>query len=252
MLKRIWSVWKILPRWGQWALLPLISLLFICVGIVALQIFSQTRSNSPLAIGEWFDDRSNRPSLTTYRQACQGAPFVLPSDGFIGLLWNDPAGPYNVFNRHTGIDIFGDGADGEIPVYAVYDGYLTRLDEWVSSVIIRHDDPLQDGRTIWSYYTHMASVDGEESYIVNDFPRGTTEEFVEQGRLLGYQGRYAGNATFPVGLHVHLSLVLSDENGLFKNEAVLSNTLDPSPYFGMPLKIDTLPTRPIQCYADKK
>jgi hypothetical protein len=216
-------------------------------GYAGLQIYSQQQTNSSTVIRQWFSEPSSRPSLITRREQCPDAPFMLPSEGFIGLLWADPAGPYNVFNRHTGIDIFGDGQPGEVPVYAVYDGYLTRLDAWISSVIIRHDDPLVPGRQIWSYYTHLASEDGSISYIDEAFPPGTSERFVEQGTLLGYQGTYAGSAAFPVGLHVHLSLVTGESDGSFKNEADLDNTLDPSPYFGMQLNIADKPNRPIQC-----
>ena len=154
--------------------------------------------------------------------------------------------PYNGMRRHTGIDIFGDGDPGEVAVVAAYDGYLTREDGWLSTVAIRHDDPLQPGRTIWTYYTHMADVTGSESFIAPDFPPGTTDVFVEQGTLLGYQGTYSGSGP-PVGLHVHMSIVESDTDGTIKNEADLSNTLDPSPYFGLPLNIDGLPPRPIRC-----
>ena len=80
--------------------------------------------------------------------------------------------PYNILRRHTGLDIFGDGAPGTVPVYAAYDGYLTRLPDWKSTVIIRHDDPLQPGRTIWTYYTHMASQDGEILVCRRRFPTG--------------------------------------------------------------------------------
>lgn len=205
------------------------------------------RSNSGAPIGEWFRTRDGREALITDNsEPCLNAPFLLPSTGFIGLLWRDPIGPYNILRRHTGIDIFGNGQAGEVAVVAVYDGYLTRLDDWLSTVIIRHDDPLQPGRTIWTYYTHMANRDGTESFVDDAFPRGTSEQFVEQGTLLGYQGEYAGNAP-PVGLHVHLSIVLSEDDGSFKNEAILGNTLDPSPYFGLPLNIADLPDRPIEC-----
>lgn len=238
--------WKRLPRWGKLLLVFLLLMLPIG-GYLGLQFLSQTRSNSSPTIRRWFRDTSVRPALMTTRQACPGAPFVLPSDGFIGLLWRDPAGPYSVLRRHTGIDIFGDGQPGSVPIYAVYDGYLTRLDEWLSTVIIRHDDPLVPNRQIWSYYTHMAAADGSQSFVVEQFPPGTREQFVQQGTLLGYQGEYAGDVSYRVGLHVHLSLVLSEANGSFKNEAILDNTLDPSPYFGMPLSIDSLPYRPIQC-----
>jgi hypothetical protein len=206
-----------------------------------------SHSNDP--IRQWFTDPASRPGLTTRmnRAACPAAPFILPSDGLIGLLWNDPAAPYTVLATHTGIDVFGDGAPGAVPVYAAYGGWLTRLPDWRSTVIIRHDDPLQPGRTIWSYYTHMASRDGEQSYVAAAFPPGTTEQPVQQGDLLGYQGEFAGAGRAPIGLHVHFSIVLSDDAGSFRNEAVIGNTLDPSPYLGMRLNIADAPRRPITC-----
>ncbi len=212
-----------------------------------MRFIGNTRSNSLPPIESWFTDLSSRPALMTNREMCPGAPFALPSDGFIGLLWNDPASPYTVTATHAGIDIFGDGAPGTVAVYAAYDGYLTRLESWVSSVIIRHDDPLQPGRTIWTYYTHMAARDGNQSFVVDEFPPGTGNVFVRQGTLLGYQGEYAGVGRVPIGMHLHFSIVLSDENGAFTNQDFLSNTVDPSPYLGMQLNIAAMPERPIQC-----
>ncbi|NWF69853.1 MAG: M23 family metallopeptidase [Chloroflexi bacterium] len=214
--------------------------------------YAAARSDSNAYIARWFLDSGARASLHNARaQRCltplaQPAPFMLPSDGLIGLLWDDPAAPYTVFNPHTGIDIFGDGAPGTVPVYAAYGGYLTRLNDWLSSVIIRHDDPLQAGRTIWTYYTHMAARDGSHSFVAAAFPPGTANVWVDQGTLLGYQGEYAG-AGAPIGMHVHFSIVRSDENGAFTNEARLANTLDPSPYFAMPLTTLTARSRPIAC-----
>ncbi len=223
--------------------------LCIIIGYLGLTLYGWTRSNSIPPIRRWFDDASSRPTLMTVRntQACPDAPFILPSDGFIGLLWNDPVGPYTVLNRHSGIDIFGDGQPGEIPIYAAYDGELTRLADWRATVIIRHNDPLSPGRTIWTYYTHMASRDGLASYIIPDFPPDTHNVPVSQGTLLGYQGDYAGTNARPVGLHLHFSIVTSEDDGAFKNEARAANTLDPSPYLGMTVNIDALPDRPINC-----
>ena len=214
---------------------------------IGLFTYTQLRSNSNETIGQWFRQPASRPNLiTTNDTTCNDAPFLLPSSGFIGLLYGDTAAPYTLWRKHTGLDIFGDGKAGEVPVVAVYDGYLTRLDDWLSTVIMRHDDPLQPGRIIWTYYTHMASRDGTESYIDVAFPPGTSDAFVEQGMLLGYQGEYSG-AGAPVGLHVHLSIVESNADGSFKNEAILSNTLDPSPYFGLELTMGSFPDRPIRC-----
>lgn len=204
-------------------------------------------SDSNSYIREWILAPIMRPRLTTEGGiACEGAPFILPSEGFIGLLWADPARPYNPIRPHTGIDIFGDGEDGTVANYAVYDGYLTRNSNWKSAVIIRHDDPLQPGRSIWTYYTHMANESGSQSYIVDDFPPGTSNKFVEQGTLLGYQGTYSGTGP-PIAMHLHFSIVTSDSTGAYLNEAVFGNTLDPSPYFGMTLNISDVKDRPIRC-----
>jgi hypothetical protein len=95
----------------------------------------------------------------------------------------------------------------------------------------------------------MASTDGSESYIDAAFPPGTSERFVEQGTLLGYQGDYGGDG-YAVAMHLHFSIVLSDADGNFLNEALLENTLDPSPYLGLPLDIADQPQMPIRCGAE--
>jgi hypothetical protein len=48
-------------------------------------------------------------------------------------------------------------------------------------------------------------------------------------------GNYSGTPGNPTGVHLHLSIVKDDGKGLFKNELEISNTLDPSPYFGFNL-----------------
>jgi peptidoglycan LD-endopeptidase LytH len=205
-------------------------------------------SSSNTIIRRWFTEPTSRPALTNRRdQVCPDAPFILPSEGLIGLLYADPAGPYSIVRRHTGIDIFGDGAPGTVPIYAAYAGYLLRRANWISTVAIRHDDPLQAGRTIWTYYTHMADKTGATSFIVDDFPPDSQAVWVEQGTLLGYQGEYAGPSGW-IGMHLHFSIVQSDSGGGLLNELELGNTLDPAPYLGMPLGIDAATERPIACF----
>jgi peptidoglycan LD-endopeptidase LytH len=178
---------------------------------------------------------------------CGGAPFLFPTDGLVGFVWRDSFRPGQ---RHQGLDIFGPGDLGETPVVAVSDGYLTRLPEWHSAVILRiADDPLQPGRPIWSYYTHMADADGR-SFIAEDFPAGTRERFVRAGTRLGYQGNYSADPLNPVGMHLHFSIVLDDGQGRFRNELEISNTLDPTPYFGFELNADHLGDAVAVCRAD--
>lgn len=165
-------------------------------------------------------------------ERCGEAPFSFPTTGFVGFLWDDSFRPGH---RHQGIDIFGGEDPGGTPVYAAYSGYLTRLPDWKSTVIIRiPSDPLNPGRQIWTYYTHLADRDGS-SYIEPDFPPGTNETFVEEGTLLGYQGNFSGDPNNPTGVHLHFSIVQDDGAGKFLNELKIQNTLDPSPYLGLTL-----------------
>ena len=165
-------------------------------------------------------------------QRCGSAPFQLPTSGYIGYLWDDS---FRIGHRHQGIDIFGGASPGKVEVRAAYDGYLSRLPDWKSSLIVRiPQDPLQPGRQIWTYYTHLADPDGN-SLIVPEFPPGISEVYVRAGTLLGTQGNYSGTPGAPVGVHLHFSVVKDDGKGKFLNELDIENTYDPSPYFGLPL-----------------
>ena len=167
------------------------------------------------------------------RDRCPGAPFILPADGAIGLFYNDPNGPYSAAAPHQGIDIFSNAERGVTPVYAAYDGYVTREPEWRSTIIQRvPDDPVQPGRQIWLYYTHMADEQGND-FIEDAFPPGTREVWVAQGTLLGYTGDYNGGALRDVWVHLHFSIVQDDGRGHYTNELEFHNTLDPSPYLGL-------------------
>lgn len=205
-------------------------------------------SNS--ALDRWFSDSASRAELfSSFDAPCPGYPFLVPSSGLVGgLPYNATYGPYNIFNPHSGIDIFGEGALGTVPIRAAYDGFLTREADWISAVIIRHDDPLNPGQTIWTYYTHMANLSGTESYILPEFPRGTYDAPVRQGDLIGYQGIYNGgmNAS-TVAMHLHFSVVRSNDDGSYRNETNFENTLDPTPYLGLLLNNPDSSDFPLRC-----
>jgi len=215
------------------------------VGFYLYRMMKPTSGRSARVV-EWIRHPADHPSWAVRGAArcAPDAPFVMPTDGLIGYLWDDS---FQIGHRHTGLDVFGGTDAGRTPVAAVYPGYLTRLPTWKSAVIVRvPSDPLQPARQIWLYYTHMADPNGN-SFISSEFPQGTTEKYVEAGTLLGYQGNYTGDAANPSGIHLHFSIVLSDGNGKFKNELEINNTLDPSPYFGLPLNGKTAPDEVVVC-----
>ena len=212
----------------------LIPILVVALVTAGLYLFWTYRPGGLRAaqVFAWIRDPASRPDLVIRAGArCGNAPFIFPTTGVVGFLWDDS---FRLGHRHQGIDIFA-GTDIDVtPVVAAYPGYLTRLPDWKSSVIVRvPGDPLQPGRQIWVYYTHMADPKGN-SFISSDFPPGTYEKRIDAGTLLGYQGDYSGDPNNPVGVHLHVSIV-KDNNGNFMNELDINNTYDPSPYFGLAL-----------------
>lgn len=209
-----------------------ILVMVITAGITAYYMY---RPNAPRVskFRQWMRDPASHPDWKLAASSqCGTAPFLFPTDGLAGFLWGDSFG---LRHTHQGIDIFAGTDVGVTPVVAAYLGYLTRLPEWKSAVIVRvPDDPLQPGRQIWLYYTHMADQFGN-SYIADEFPAGTSEKLIDAGTFLGYQGNYSGDPNNPVGVHLHFSIVEDDGTGKFKNELEIRNTLDPSPYLGLPL-----------------
>jgi len=197
----------------------------------------------------WADPAAHAAWAVRAGERCGEAPFVMPTDGLIGFVWGDSFRPGH---SHQGLDIFGPTGPnglGQTPVVAAYDGYLTRLPEWRSAVIQRvPSDPLQPGRTIWLYYTHMADADGT-SYIQKEFPPGVQDVFVPAGTLLGYQGNFSADPNNPVGMHLHFSIVLDDGTGKFRNELEIANTLDPSPYLGLEVNAARVGGLPPVCQA---
>ncbi len=207
--------------------------------------FTRPASARDARVTEWIRSPKTHPEWKIPAGTrCSAAPFIFPTTGYIGYLWADSFYPGH---NHTGIDIFGGEAPGRVPVIAAASGYLARLPDWKSTVIIRiPSDPLQPGRQIWTYYTHLADPEGN-SLVAAQFPPGTSEVFVAAGTPLGMQGNFSGTPGKPVGVHLHFSILLSDSQGSFTNESLLANTLDPSPYLGLPLNARTAKDQVVTC-----
>ena len=227
-------------KWLVWAFVITVG---ITVGIYILyKVFFSSTDRTRKVIEFIRNPETHENLVLPALSRCGDAPFVLPTRGMIGFIWGDSFRPGH---RHQGLDIFSGTDVGQTPVFAAYDGYLSRSADWKSTVIIRiPSDPLKPDRQIWTYYTHMADPEGR-SLIAPDFPAGTSEAFVSAGTLLGYQGNYSGTEGNPTGIHLHFSIIKDNGEGQYLNELEISNTLDPSPYFGMALNArhnkDTIP-----------
>jgi len=213
----------------------LFSIILVAITTAGITAYYTYRPNAARVdkFRQWMKNPTSHPDWKLVAGSqCGSALFLFPSDGIAGFLYGDFMGK---LHKHQGIDIFAGTDSGITHVVAAYPGYLTRLPDWKSSVIVRvPSDPLNPGTQIWLYYTHMADNEGN-SFISSEFPAGTSEKFIEAGTLLGYQGNYSGDPGNPVGVHLHFSIVEDDGNGKFKNELEIENTIDPSPYLGLPL-----------------
>jgi murein DD-endopeptidase MepM/ murein hydrolase activator NlpD len=218
-----------------WLGIAVIFVVLLVVGYILLRQYTRVGIHFMRLQQFWDDPEKYAHWGLSAGDRCGNAPFLIPTDGFVAFFWGDH---YRSGAKHQGVDIFspeGPQGIGLTPVVAVYDGYLTRLPNWRSAVILRiPKDPLQSDRQIWIYYAHMADADGK-SFIVSDFPPGSSEVLIEAGTLIGYQGNYSGDPVNPTSVHLHFSIVLDDGKGQFRNELEFRNSLDPSPYLGVEL-----------------
>jgi murein DD-endopeptidase MepM/ murein hydrolase activator NlpD len=212
-------------------------------GIRLVQVLSNP-DNALLIDWETRGQATRRSLIADQPQPCAGAPFIVPTAGFSGLLYAYPRGPYSKADPHQGIDIFSSNRiiPGIEPVYAASDGFITRESDWVSSLIQRvPSDRFRPQRQLWLYYTHMADRDGND-YIIDEIPPGTSELFVSQGSLIGYIGNYNGGSPRPIWTHLHFSIVKDDGFGNYLNELDFNNTVYPTPYLGLPVDFQCLET----------
>ena len=221
-----------------WILAFFLFLLLLGAGLL-FRYWRPAATTQLLRLRAWFADPAAHADWAVHGgERCRDALMLIPTDGYIGFGWDDSFRPGH---RHSGLDIFSPhGAVNVTPVVAAYDGYLTRETDWKSTVILRHPDfpavptlGIAAGEQIWSYYTHMASRDGRQSFVAATFPPGTREIFVKAGTLLGYQGNWSGSRWQFTGLHLHFSVVKSNQVGSYMNETVIENTYDPIAFLGL-------------------
>ncbi len=177
----------------------LAGVLVVAAAAAAFYYFFLYGGSSPrsMRVMQWIRNPESHPDWAiTAGDRCGDAPFMLPTNGFIGYLWNDSFRPGH---HHTGLDIFGGTDVGITPVVAAYDGYLTRLGDWKSTVDHPHSRRIPQARPPdWTYYTHMGGF-GRQHRDRLGLPGRTVEKFVKAGTLLAGQGNYSGTSVNPDG-----------------------------------------------------
>lgn len=150
-----------------------------------------------------FEPKDFDNKIYPQNRACPGAPWQLPTDANMGMLW---------YNRQ--LLMMGAGHAGHIPVYAVADGMLYQFPYWKASVAIQHDDPFTPGKKLWSFYGGLApAYDAENAYIVDHF-LGLKGVPVKAGDLIGYQGQWFG-PTKQTWVHTRFALLPAEDDGQF-------------------------------------
>jgi hypothetical protein len=168
---------------------------------------------------------------------CPGAHWRLPTQGDIGVKWKDGY-----------LDFLGWGNEGEVPVYAVADGLLSRRTDWIDTLVIKHEDPKNSGEGLWSYYSHMVTSNGKTSYIHPDFPPGSVDIPVHSGQLIGYQSRWGGRPLQATWLHLHFALLKNSELPVSFEEINPERLINPAVYFGINLNTNgNLPVQSLEC-----
>ncbi len=161
--------------------------------------------------------------------ACAGSAWQLPSASPMGIKW-----------QNNGLDFSsGQGQKNKIAVYAVADGLLTRQTDWFDAVAVLHDDPLQSGSQVWTYYAGMAAANGVDSFVSQDFPPGSTNVTVKAGQLIGYQGTWSGKPLWATWTHMHFAVIKPAEKNNFPANLTHAERLDPTQY----LKLALLPQK---------
>ncbi|MBN1921043.1 MAG: glycosyltransferase family 39 protein [Anaerolineae bacterium] len=193
-------------------------------------------------VAEYADTRVYRPRnapAAPVPEMCSGTAWRIPTRADLGLRWDGVA-----------LLFFGRGNPGQVPVVAAADGWLYRAADWQGSVAVLHEDPLQSGARVWSFYDDLASADGTTSTIASEFPPGSEGVPVKQGQVLGYQGVWNGGpGSMPVWQHLRFSIVRAEPDGSFPDVLTGTALLDPAPYLGIALRDDGAyrELQPLQC-----
>ena len=134
---------------------------------------------------------------------CPQSPWQIPTRADMGMFW-----------MNGQVIMMGGGSDDIIPVFAAADGLLYQFSEWATAVAIQHDDPLNPGKKLWTFYGDLAPAFNQNSpYIEDEFIQDEGIP-IKAGDLLGYQGRWLGPDQ-QTWVHLRFAIIPADQDGNF-------------------------------------
>ncbi len=166
-------------------------------------IYENYVANNFRANSLFFEPKDVNLEVYPINRRCPDTPWQIPTEGQMGLFW---------YNRQ--LLLMGSGYSGEIPVYAIADGLLYQFPGWETSVAIRHEDPFDAGKIIWSFYGDLAPAFNAENSFIEDRFVGAQGEPVSAGELIGYQGNWLGSE-HQTWVHLRFALLPADADGGF-------------------------------------
>lgn len=160
-------------------------------------------------------------AVATGPTTCAGAPWSVPTRAELGVRWDE-----------GGLVFFGRGIENQVPVVAVADGEARVLADRPGAIALRLEDPLNPGQDVWMVFDGLANGPGDVSYVSESIVTGAS---VSAGTTLGAQGSWSGKPTFPMWVHVRVTLVRPTDAGDVPAVTTPADYLDPRPYFGLDL-----------------
>lgn len=167
------------------------------------EIFNHYIATAFRAESLFFTPKDHQVEKYPIDRQCPDVPWQIPTEANMGMQW------YN-----GQLLMMGSGRSGEIPVYAIANGFLYQFPGWETAVAIRHDDPFNPGRSIWSFYGDLApAFNPQHSYIEEKYINAEAVP-VNAGDIIGYQGDWLG-PNFQTWVHLRFTLLPAEQDGSF-------------------------------------
>lgn len=192
----------------------------------------------------------NRPLIVSYDPvSCPGSTWTLPGDATRGVKW-----------ANGSLVFFGQGPEGEIPLYSPATGLLSRPVTPFGTLAILLDDPLNPAEKLWAVFEGLGNTSGDIAFTAPGFDPGSQGIPVQAGQRIGFQGNWSGKPNWPTWTHVTLSLLPALDGEAYPSLLTAATStslidpavkLDPAARFGLELEseLDNQNQQKLRCLS---